>query len=56
MRVNEILNTALWKEKREWNKAFSDEIIDKHIKEKKLTIFSPSHNYSHPFDCKDYCL
>ena len=26
--------------------------IDKHIKEKKLTIFSPSHNYSHPFDCK----
>ena len=26
--------------------------IEKNIKEKKLTIFSPSHNYSHPFDCK----
>lgn len=33
--VNEILNTALWKEKIEWNKAFSDEFIAKYLEEKK---------------------
>lgn len=35
MGVNEILNTALWKEKIEWNKAFSDEFIAKYLEEKK---------------------
>jgi YHS domain-containing protein len=35
MGVNEILNTALWKEKLEWNKAFSDEFIAKYLEEKK---------------------
>ena len=33
--VNEVLNTALWKEKIEWNKAFSDEFIAKYLEEKK---------------------
>ena len=31
----EILNTALWKEKAIWNKAFSDEIITKYLQENK---------------------
>ena len=31
----EILNTALWKEKTIWNKAFSDEIIAKYLAENK---------------------
>ena len=35
MGVNEVLNTALWKEKIEWNKAFSDEFIAKYLDEKK---------------------
>ena len=29
----EVLNTALWKEKAIWNKAFSDEIIAKYLQE-----------------------
>ena len=35
MGVNEILNTALWKEKQTWNKAFSDEFIAKYLQENK---------------------
>ena len=35
MGVNEVSNTALWKEKIEWNKAFSDEFIAKYLEEKK---------------------
>lgn len=35
MGVSEVLNTALWKEKLEWNKAFSDEFIAKYLEEKK---------------------
>lgn len=31
----EVLNTALWKEKTVWNKAFSDEIIAKYLAENK---------------------
>jgi hypothetical protein len=31
----EILNTALWKEKALWNKAFSDEFIAKYLEENK---------------------
>ena len=31
----EVLNTALWKEKALWNKAFSDEIISKYLGEHK---------------------
>lgn len=31
----EVLNTALWKEKTIWNKAFSDEIIAKYLAEQK---------------------
>lgn len=31
----EVLNTALWKEKAIWNKAFSDEIIGKYLAENK---------------------
>jgi hypothetical protein len=31
----EVLNTALWKEKAIWNKAFSDEIISKYLAEQK---------------------
>jgi hypothetical protein len=31
----EVLNTALWKEKALWNKAFSDEIIAKYLAEHK---------------------
>lgn len=40
MGVNEILNTALWKEKIEWNKAFSDEIIAKYLEENKSYLTS----------------
>ncbi len=35
MSEKEILNTALWKEKTEWNKAFSDEFIAKYLQENK---------------------
>ena len=35
MGEKEILNTALWKEKIEWNKAFSDEFIAKYLQENK---------------------
>ena len=35
MGEKEILNTALWKEKIEWNKAFSDEFIAKYLQEHK---------------------
>lgn len=35
MGVNEIINTALWKEKLEWNKAFSDQFIAKYLQENK---------------------
>lgn len=35
MGKKEILNTALWKEKIEWNKAFSDEFIAKYLQENK---------------------
>lgn len=35
MGEKEILNTALWKEKAIWNKAFSDEIIAKYLQENK---------------------
>lgn len=40
MGVNEVLNTALWKEKMEWNKAFSDEFIAKYLQEKKDYLVS----------------
>ena len=40
MGVDEILNTALWKEKIEWNKAFSDEIIGKYLEENKEHLTS----------------
>ena len=40
MGVNEVLNTALWKEKIEWNKAFSDEFIAKYLEEKKEYLSS----------------
>lgn len=40
MGVDEILNTALWKEKIEWNKAFSDEIIAKYLEENKTYLTS----------------
>lgn len=36
----EILNTALWKEKAVWNKAFSDEIIAKYLQENKDYLIS----------------
>jgi YHS domain-containing protein len=35
MGEKEILNTALWKEKIEWNKVFSDEFIAKYLQENK---------------------
>ena len=35
MSEKEIINTALWKEKTEWNKAFSDEFIAKYLQENK---------------------
>ena len=35
MGEKEIINTALWKEKLEWNKVFSDEIIAKYLAENK---------------------
>lgn len=40
MGVSEVLNTALWKEKLEWNKAFSDEFIAKYLEEKKEYLSS----------------
>lgn len=40
MGVNEVLNTALWKEKLEWNKAFSDEFIAKYLEEKREYLSS----------------
>ena len=40
MGEKEILNTALWKEKIEWNKAFSDEFIVKYLEEKKSYLSS----------------
>lgn len=40
MGEKEILNTALWKEKLEWNKAFSDEFIAKYLEEKKEYLSS----------------
>lgn len=40
MGVDEILNTALWKEKMEWNKAFSDEFIAKYLQENKEYLTS----------------
>ena len=36
----EVLNTALWKEKTIWNKAFSDEIIAKYLAENKDYLVS----------------
>lgn len=36
----EVLNTALWKEKTIWNKAFSDEIIAKYLAENKEYLTS----------------
>ena len=36
----EVLNTALWKEKTIWNKAFSDEIIAKYLQEHKDYLIS----------------
>lgn len=36
----EVLNTALWKEKAIWNKAFSDEIIAKYLAENKDYLIS----------------
>ena len=36
----EVLNTALWKEKTIWNKAFSDEIIAKYLAENKEYLSS----------------
>ena len=40
MGEKEILNTILWKEKSEWNKAFSDEIIAKYLEENKERLTS----------------
>ena len=40
MGEKEILNTALWKEKIEWNKAFADEIITKYLQENKNYLTS----------------
>ena len=40
MGEKEILNTALWKEKIEWNKAFADEIIAKYLQENKSYLTS----------------
>lgn len=40
MGVDEIINTALWKEKQLWNKAFSDEIIAKYLQENKEYLTS----------------
>ena len=36
----EVLNTALWKEKTIWNKAFSDEFIAKYLEENKSYLTS----------------
>ena len=40
MGVSAIINTSLWKEKMEWNKAFSDEFIAKYLQEKKEHLAS----------------
>lgn len=40
MGEKEIINTALWKEKLEWNKVFSDEIIAKYLAENKDYLIS----------------
>ena len=40
MGEKEILNTALWKEKTEWNKAFSDEFIAKYLQENQTYLTS----------------
>lgn len=40
MGEKEILNTALWKEKALWNKAFSDEFIAKYLEENKSYLTS----------------
>ena len=40
MGEKEILNTALWKEKIEWNKVFSDEFIAKYLQENKEYLTS----------------
>ena len=40
MGEKEILNTALWKEKIEWNKAFSDEFIAKYLQENQTYLTS----------------
>jgi hypothetical protein len=42
--VNEILNTALWKEKVVWNKAFSDEIIAQYLTENKQWLINTISN------------
>lgn len=40
MGQKDIINTALWKEKAVWNKAFSDEIIAKYLAENKNYLTS----------------
>ena len=40
MGEKEIINTTLWKEKTEWNKAFSDEFIAKYLQENKSYLTS----------------
>ena len=40
MGEKEVLNTALWKEKTEWNKVFSDEFIAKYLQEHKEYLTS----------------
>ena len=38
--VEEVINTALWAEKKIWNKAFSDEIIGKYLEENQSYLTS----------------
>ena len=38
--VEEIINTALWAEKKIWNKAFSDEIIGQYLEENQSYLIS----------------
>ena len=40
LRKNEITNSVLWKEKAEWNKAFSDELIAQYLNENKEYLTS----------------
>ena len=40
MGEQDIINTALWKEKTEWNKVFSDEFIAKYLQENKNYLTS----------------